>query len=442
MLQVHVAAQSEGVLVERRRKILMVNASSSRGGAAKAALRLYRAMQQAGRYDLAWMSNEPSPVVDGGLYPRAADSVAGRVCGIFRTFRRRGLERLRPMTSLAGDLRFDYGSAFAPADVLDAVPDCDLVHLNWVSGLIDPATVARIAIGRAPVLWTLHDMAPLTGGCHFDGGCGGFVDGCRGCPQLGGLTGFDFTGRRLRLKQQEFGRIPEGRLHLVAPSRWLAQEAARSPLYCSRPVHVIPNTIDLELFQPRDRARARHRFGLPAEGPVILFVAKKLGNRRKGTDLLAQIVERIRAALPDVAVALAGSGLDRRAFPFDHRHLGDIIDEDQLAEVYSLADVTLIPSLQDNLPNVMIESMACGVPVAAFSVGGIPDLVTDGHTGVLAARGDVDGLANAVVALLGDREFRAAAPGRCRGAIEKDCCPQRQSEEYSRLYEQMIEAAR
>ena len=425
-----------------RRKILLVNASSSTGGAAKAALRLYCAMQQAGRYDLAWMSNEPSPVVDGGLYPRAADSVAGRVCGFLRMVRRRGLERLRPMTSLAGDLRFDYGSSFAAADVLDAVPDCDLVHLNWVSGLIDPATVARIATGRAPVLWTLHDMAPLTGGCHFDGGCGGFVDGCHGCPQLGGLPGFDYTGRRLRLKQQEFGRIPEGRLHLVSPSRWLALEAERSSLFRGRPVHVIPNTIDLDLFRPRDRARARHRFGLPPRAPVVLFVARKFANRRKGAHLLAPIVERIRAVLPDVTVVLAGSGIDRRAFPFDHRDLGDITDEDQLADVYSLADVTLIPSLQDNLPNVMIESMACGVPVAAFAVGGVPDLVTDGRTGVLAPPGDVDGLANAVVALLGDREFRAAAPGHCRVAIEKDCCPRRQSEKYSRLYEQMIEAAR
>jgi glycosyltransferase involved in cell wall biosynthesis len=428
--------------VGERSKILLVNASSSTGGAAKATLRLYRAMQQAGRYDLAWMSNAPSPVVDGGIYPRAADSVAGRVCGILRTVRRRGLERLRPMTSLAGDLRFDYGSAFAAADVLDSIPDCDLVHLNWVSGLIDPATVARIATRHAPVLWTLHDMAPLTGGCHFDGGCGGFVDGCHGCPQLGGLSGFDYTGRRLRLKQQEFGRIPEGRLHLVSPSRWLALEAERSPLFRGRPVHVIPNTIDLDLFRPRERARARHRFGLPAEGSVVLFVARKLANRRKGAHLLAPIVERIRAVLPEVTVVVAGSGLDRRAFPFDHRDLGDIIDEDRLADVYSVADVTLIPSLQDNLPNVMVESMACGVPVAAFDVGGVPDLVTDGRTGVLAPPGDVDGLANAVVALLGDREFRAAAPGHCRGAIVEGCCPRRQSEKYSRLYEHMIEAAR
>jgi glycosyltransferase involved in cell wall biosynthesis len=419
-------------------KTAIVNTFDVRGGAARAASRLHLALRQAGVDATMLVAHRER--ADPGvaqLEPRAlcrllrlADEVrAAHALHRYRNTRPRGLDAFQGSRPWLGRM------------LERRMPQADVINLHWVAGMLDYASLPRLA-ARAPLVWTLHDMLPLTGGCHYDSGCARYVAQCGSCPQLGSRSDGDLSRSGFAIREAALARVPPDRLQFVAPSRWLAGEAERSGLCGRFAVQVIPNSLDLQVFAPMDRTQARASLGLPSGRPIVLFVADDLGNPRKGAPLL---LEALRPATgePDkrpLLVALGGSnlgvadGLECRRFPL-------VSDDHQLARIYAAADVLALPSLQDNLPNTMIEAMACGTPVVGFAAGGLPDMIRNGETGLLAALGDVAGLRGALTKIAGDPALARALGGRARERVAAECAPEIQARRYISLYSGMLHNA-
>ncbi|MEL0028440.1 MAG: glycosyltransferase family 4 protein, partial [Perlucidibaca sp.] len=301
-----------------------------------------------------------------------------------------------------------------------AVAGADLVHLHWLGfGYVSPGQIAR---WRQPVVWTLHDMWPVTGGCHYAAGCEGFLTACGRCPQLASQDPRDISARRFAAKAELLKRAD---VHFVSPSRWMADEARRSGLIQDRPVHVIANGLDLQRFQPLDRAMARQALGLPADRPVVLFGAINAhGDERKGAHLMLAAVRQLEAEgwqdgrqpLYVVFGASAPAGDVLAGLPV--HHVGRLHDDVALALLYSAADVMVVPSLQETFGQTASEAMACGTPVVAFAATGLLDVVAHGETGYLAQPYEAADLAAGIRWLLADderlRRLSAQARARCQ----------------------------
>jgi len=324
------------------------------------------------------------------------------------------------------------------AAVVDQLPPSDIVNLHWVSGFLDYQFFVPRVVENRPVVWTLHDMNPFTGGCHYDQGCGRYTDCCGACPQLGSNVPNDLSRQIWMRKRKVFDEIEHNQLHFVTPSRWLALEAKQSSLLNGFPVTVIPNSLDTDDFVPCDQEIARKALGIPVDARVLLFVAQNVNNQRKGFPYLVEALKRV-SAVKDFRLVSIGSGaleIDER---IQHIHLGNIESDRLLSLIYSAASCLLNVSLQDNLPNTIMESMACGTPAVGFDVGGVPDLIRDGVTGLLAPKGNVDNLRDGILSLLDDRKGREEMSANCRRIAEEEYDLGVQAGEYAKLYEKMIE---
>jgi glycosyltransferase involved in cell wall biosynthesis len=323
--------------------------------------------------------------------------------------------------------------------LLPALPSADVVNLHWVADFFNYPELPRL-LARGPVVWTFHDMNVFTGGCHYCGACSRFTAACGACPQLHRPVRkeCDVTQRILARKDRIFRRAAAERFVAVCPSRWLAGEARRSSLLRDFDVRVIPGGIDLTEFRPVDRAEARRRFGLPAAAKIILFVAEQVGDPRKGFPFLLQAAEAVRT-IPGILLVAIGRAGPAVATGLETRYLGSLDDSDALSAAYSSADVFAIPSLQDNFPNTVIESMACGTPVVGFASGGIAEAVRDGHTGLLATPGDANGLGANLRRILEDDELRRRLAAESRAAVEREYSVRLQAQRYAALYEELLD---
>lgn len=292
-----------------------------------------------------------------------------------------------------------------------AVVAADIIHVHWVAGFLDAEAIRRLAATGKPVVWTQHDMRAFTGGCHYPAGCAGFTADCRGCPQLVPRLAA-VPERTLRRSRRLLRGLP---LTFVAPSRWLAAELARASLFdpTSHAVHVIPNGIDLARYAPApDKAAARARLGLPATGLAILLGSVSLAESRKGARTaaaaLAILGERLRASGGPPAVAVACGAGDLSLPGIAHRHLGALDEPGMIAALHA-SDVHLTMTREDNLPNTVVEALACGLPVVGSAVGGVPEMLHTGVEGWLVAADEPAAAAAALFDLARDPRLLAAA---------------------------------
>ena len=407
-------------------KILHLGANDIIGGAARASFRVHWALRKQG-YDSTVLvahrhSNDPTvtalvPPMD--FFSRLQRHVRRRkILGDFTRYRATRPKGLEPFS--------DDRSAQA-FDLVKQLPPCDVICLHWVAGVVDYHTFFRTLPPRIPVVWLLHDMNVLTGGCHYDDDCGRHMNGCGACPQLGSTDPEDLSRQVWKRKQELFSTMEANRLHIVAPSRWMLELVKGSPLLSQFPVTLIPYGIDLEEFAPRDRGFAREVLGIPQGAQVVMFVSDILTNRRKGFSLLIAALSGLTQA-HNLFLLSVGKGKPPVTDPIPCLHIGQVWDDRWLSLIYSAADLFVIPSLHDNLPNTVLESMACGTPVVGFDVGGLPDMVRSGTTGQLVPVGDSVALRHAITHLLN-------APSLCRQMATK--CRKIAIEEYS--YELLAE---
>jgi glycosyltransferase involved in cell wall biosynthesis len=348
----------------------------------------------------------------------------------------RDFARYRPTRpvgyELFSDDRTQHGSA-----PLSQLPACDVIDLHWIAGFIDFQSFFAQVSKSTPIVWTLHDMNPFTGGCHYDDGCGRFADHCGACPQLGSNDLEDLSRRIWERKRRFLDQIEPGQLHIATPSRWLAGEAQRSSLFRHLPIYVIPNSLDTDVFLPRDRYVARAALEVPQDAGVAVFVASSVVNRRKGFALLARALTDL-GDFPNLFLLSVGSGRPAIDASIPHLHLQNVGDDRLLSLVYSAADLLVIPSIQDNLPNAVLECLACGTPAIGFAVGGIPDVVRPGITGLLAPSQDTGALRAAMVQLLRSPTERARMSDNCRRVAVEEYALDVQARRYVDLYELIL----
>jgi glycosyltransferase involved in cell wall biosynthesis len=331
------------------------------------------------------------------------------------------------------DDRSQHGS-----DVLEAALPADLLHLHWIAGLIDYCAFFGALPANLPLVWTLHDMNPMTGGCHHASGCAKFKTHCGNCPQLDECGPNDLSASIWRRKDRSYGRLDSRLIRVVTPSRWLANHARGSSLMKRFRVETIPYGLDTNTFQPRDRAEARRLLGIPTNAKVVLFVSQWLDDPYKGMRTLWDAVERLRS-IPDLCLLVLGKGEVVQKVGVRSIFLGSVDDEERLSFAYSAADLFLLPSSEDNFPNTALESLACGLPVIGSNVGGIPEIVREGYTGSLVEKGDAEGFANATEELLREDGLRAQMSENCRRVAVQEYALKVQSTRYLELYKDLLE---
>ncbi|RJR19290.1 MAG: glycosyltransferase, partial [Desulfobacteraceae bacterium] len=325
---------------------------------------------------------------------------------------------------------------------LPQIKEADVLNLHWIAYYQSPITIKALLELGMPVVWTLHDQWAFTGGCHYSAGCKKYMSDCSECPQLAEDI-FGLPAGVLRDKQD---LISEASLSIVSPSRWLGECVKKSTLFGGRRLDVIPNGVEIEIFRPISRMSAKKMLGLKPDTMTILFGAEYGSEKRKG---FSEMTEAIECCLADpwfekmvrqdkVRILCFGQ-------PDDHIEsvkvpvisLGYLRSDQKVRDAYNAADIFIQSSLEDNLPNTVLEAMSCGTPVVGFNVGGIPDMVQDGVEGRIVAEKDTREMARAIITLLSDPSTLKAIGTRCRQRVEKNFTLEIQAKKYLDLYSEL-----
>ena len=378
-------------------RILIVNTSERTGGAAIAAGRLTEALKNHGIKAKMLVRDKQtdriSTVALGGGWKQVRKFVWERVVIWINSHFRR--ERL-----------FSVDIANTGNDItrLPEFKEADLIHLHWINqGMLSLKVIRKILASGKPIVWTMHDMWPCTGICHHARTCTAFHSECGSCPMIYSQKRKDLSTSIFRKKQRLYA---DGGIHFVTCSHWLEEMVKQSALLANQPVSVIPNPISTSLFHPMDRTEARQKLGLPTEGKLILFGSVKLTDKRKGIDymvkacqLLAEQHPELKEQLALVAVGMHAAEL-QPLVPFKVHNMGYVREEHQLVEIYNATDLYVIPSLDENLPNTIMEAMACGTPCVGFPTGGIPEMIDHLKNGYLTKEHSAKQLGEGIYTLL------------------------------------------
>jgi len=375
-------------------KILYMNGADIEGGAAKAATRLLQGVHSQGVDARLYVQRRcgDNPLVDG---PR---SLLGKALGRARPTIEQLLFGIKP-----GKMNGPFCAAYLPDGLLTrmSATSPDIIHLHWVARMMRLETLARF---KVPIVWTMHDSWAFTGGCYLPGNCTRYRESCGACPVLGSTRAEDLSRRVWSRKQKAWQDL---NLTIVAPSRWMEACAGSSSLFRNFRVEVIPNGIDVERFKPLDPSTAREMYSLPQDRKLVLFGAKgATSDRNKGFQLLLDAMGHMTRTHRRDMVELVIFGTaepDKLAdLGIKIHNIGWLHDEDSLAQLYSAADVMVLPSIQENLPYAIMEAMACGTPCVAFNQGGLADQIDHEQNGYLARPHEASDLAAGINRILGD----------------------------------------
>ncbi len=408
--------------------VIQLNHSDINGGAARAAYRIHHCLRAAGIDSRMWVNKALAGdwTVQGPLSKREKFSAAlrGHIGGQLRHLPRTG----NPII---------HSPAILPSRWVKRLKDsdADIAHLHWVADeMLSIADIGRIEM---PTVWTLHDMWAFCGAEHYTDD-GRWREGYRRDNRPAHESGFDLNRWTWQRKRKHWHRP----MHIVAPSRWLADCVRESALMRDWPVTVVANPIDTERWQPLEQRLARELLGLPADVPLLLFGAMEGGqDPRKGFDLLAEALEHLRndphARGLELIVFGQRAPQSPPALGFPLHYTGHLHDDLSLRALYSAADALSVPSRQDNLPNTGVEAHACGTPVIAFDIGGLPDIVAHEHTGYLAKAYDTQDLARGIIWVLGQRDAGRLGKQARERAVERFAFPV-VAKQYQEVYSQAL----
>ncbi len=318
----------------------------------------------------------------------------------------------------------------------------EVINLHWIcDGFLSIETLPKF---KRPLVWTLHDMWPFTGGCHYSGDCDRYTDHCGHCPQLGSVKSSDFSSWVWQRKKKAFNALD---LTLVTPSQWLADCSQSSPLFKDYRIEVIPNGLDLQIYKPIDSQLARQILNLPQDKKLILFGAiQATSDRRKGFHLLQPALQRLKQLqnIEDTHIVIMGASAPIQPINlgFETHYLGTLKDDYSLALAYAAADVFVGPSLQDNLPNTVLEAIACGTPCIAFNIGGMPDLIGHQRNGYLAQPFEIEDLAQGIDWILRDPVRWQELSEFSRTKAEQEFTLELQASRYRELFHELVESSR
>ena len=410
---------------------LLISSSDIDGGAARAAYRLHRGLKNIGVDSQMLVQNKQSDDY----------TVIGPVSKIDK-----GIGKLKPtLDGLPIQLyahrdRSTYSVQWLPDNLAAQVAQInpDVIHLHWINGgYLKIETIAKF---KKPIVWTLHDMWAFTGGCHYNGDCMNYTNSCGACPQLHSNKEKDLSRWVWQRKAKAWQNL---NLTIVTPSHWLAKCAASSSLLKNLRIEVIPNGLDTQQYKPIEKSVARSILSLPEDKQLILFGAMSAtSDPNKGFNFLQSALQNLSQSGWREQVELVVFGSSQPKNPTElglkSHYLGRLNDDISLSLVYAAADVFVSPSVQDNLPNTVMESLACGTPCVAFDIGGMPDMIDHQQNGYLAKPFDVEDLARGIAWVLEDKHRWVALSQRGREKVENDFTVKAQAEKYISLYQSLI----
>ncbi len=368
-------------------KVLHVNTSDIQGGAARAAYRLHRSLLKAG--------------IDSQMLVQNKSSDDHTVVGP-TTKMQKGLSKIRPILDSLPKQCYQhappapFSSNWLPfSGTLCRINTLqpDIVHLHWIcGGMMQIGEIAQI---KQPIVWSLHDVWAFTGGCHINGSCENYKQHCGQCEVLNSSRSHDLSQIIFKRKKNSYDRIND-RLSIIGLSRWMADCAASSALFKNTEVVNLPNLIDTRAFAPIDKYTARALLNLPQDKSLVLFGAMSATtDPNKGFRILSQALLQLPQQW-ELVVFGSSQPKTPQNFKQATHYQGHMHDDISLRLLYSAADVMVVPSLQENLSNAIMESLACATPVVAFDVGGNSDMIEHKINGYLAKPFDPQDLAHGV----------------------------------------------
>lgn len=375
-------------------RVLIINTSERIGGAAIAANRLMEALKRNGVRARMLVRDKQTdhlsvvPIATNWLLPlkfvweRAVIFLANGL-------RRKNL------------FQVDIANAGTDVTKLSEFKRADVVHLHWVNqGFLSLDDIDKIMHSGKPVVITMHDQWYFTGICHYSDKCTKYREECRDCELMKkGILG-DMAQKVFEKKLSIYKDVP---LTFVGCSKWIADLARSSKLTEGKKVVNIPNAINTELFCPQDKTESRKRFGLPIDKKLLLFGSQRITDERKGFKFLADALNLIKQSnetiANDIELVVVGGDSEKvqGAVPFKVIPVSYVSDASKMVALYNAVDVYVTPSLQDNLPNTIVEAMACGIPCVGFNVGGIPEMIDHKQNGYVAKYMDEKDFADGIV---------------------------------------------
>lgn len=375
-------------------RILIVNTSENTGGAAIAANRLMEALKNNGVKAKMLVRDKRTGQITVCAVPQSPLLKAKFAWERFIIWKANHFKKHNLF-------QVDLGNTGVDITSLAEFKEADLIHLHWINqGFLSLKNIRSIINSGKPIVWTMHDQWPSTGICHYSGTCTKYETECRNCPLLiNGGSEHDISAKYFRRKQQ---MLRGAHIVFVACSHWLEEKARHSSLFVGQEVTSIPNTINVNIFKPMEKRKMRLQCNLPLDKKLLLFGSLKATDPRKGIDYLIKacnILKEKHAELQSqLGIIIVGNCSDgmRHLFPFPVYAFDYVDNEKEMARIYNTADVYVTPSLEDNLPNTIMESMACGIPCVGFNVGGIPEMIDHGKNGYVAETRNADDLAEGI----------------------------------------------
>jgi len=420
-------------------KVLFVNTSDTVGGAARAANRIRNGVESLGVLTQMFVkdkNSEDSSVVE--LY----DFIPKNFCFmVFDWCAKKAKNKWQHYKWRAyKDRDKCYMSDLRSTAIHGALQelDYDILHLHWINlRFLDINELKKV---KKPIVWTLHDAWPFCGVCHYFLDCDKYQTHCGRCYLLNSSHKKDLSYEVFEKKKRAYKGL---NLHIVAPSQWLADSAKKSALFCKFPVSVIPNCIDTDVFAPKPERDANSRWltypDIELDKFYLLFGAMNaVTDKIKGFSELLRALRLFEREFDCSNLELLVFGADKPIEEYDInipvRYLGYIVDNADMSLLYSLADVTVVPSLTENLSCTIMESLACGTPVCCFDIGGNGDMVEHRSNGYLAKEKDCDDLAKGIQeCICHSREWGLAA----RESVLKKYSVGVVAEQYAKLYEEL-----
>jgi glycosyltransferase involved in cell wall biosynthesis len=414
-------------------KIVLFNTDDSRGGAARAALRLLDALRLQGA--------DARMVVQNKLTERPDVSACapGVEAPTYSLLQQHYVNRAR--TSLTNTI-FSLGYPGVPCVEDATVRQADIFNLHWVTNFFGPRQIHELLRLGKPVVWTFHDQWPMTGGCHYPAGCERFISECNACPQLA-----QDPARLVDALFQEKLAAYGGLITVVTPSRWMAETARKSRIFRDSRIEVIPYSLNLETFSPRDKSAAKTSLGIPADALVLLFACSAASELRKGG---AKFVELRSLLLQDKSIRklneagklwflFFGWGTEELSLPGTReKHLGFLKTDDSLRTAYNAADLLVHLSAEDNLPNTLLESVACGTAAIAVDAGGAAEIVRHNQNGIVVPYGDLRAMSAEIVRLLNNATELVSLGQTARRLAVEEYHPKTNAERHLKLFGELI----
>lgn len=421
------------------RKVLSVSYSDLAGGAAKAAYRLHCAL------------NRTTTTSSSNQTTKSQMLVMEKVTNDWTVVRNpnkghRNLSLLRKHLAImmAKKLLKIQSSTLPSISLLPSNMDtvlnqwhADLVHLHWIG--YEMLSISNIGKIKKPLVWTLHDMWPFCGAEHYSISDMRWRDGYTKENRPTSERGIDLNRLVWKEKLKKW-KVP---INIVTPSNWLADCVRKSFLMKDWPVRVIHNPIDTDVYKPIDKKTARDLLGFPRDKHILLFgSAYGASDPRKGFSYLKEALDILqnKKALPKLEIVVLGSSEPKKPFDlgFPVRYMSYLYDDISLNILYSSADITVIPSTIDNLPNMAVETLASGTPVVAFSAGGLPDLIKHEKTGYLAKPFNAKDMADGIELILKNQEYHRELSKNAREYAVKIFSYDNIAKQYINLYEDIL----